>query len=141
MKVLSFTFLLLAGCSTRQPVLYPNEHLKRVGAEVAEQDIEECMRRAEEYAQLEGRAEKVAESAVIDAGTGAAVGAAGGAAAGAVVGRAGTGAAVGAAGGGASGFTRGLLGGIFRSREPDAVHREFVNRCLREKGYDPVGWR
>jgi hypothetical protein len=31
--------------------------------------------------------------------------------------------------------------GLFRSREPDATYRSYVNRCLRDLGYDPVGWR
>lgn len=138
-----FVVLLLAatGCSTQRPVLYPNEHLKRVGPKLAEQDIEECLRQAGGYVRPEGRAEKAAESAITSAGTDAAIGAAGGAAGGAVVGRAGTGAAAGAAGGGASGFARGLVGGILGSREPSPTYRAFVDRCLREKGYDPLGWK
>ena len=74
-------------------------------------------------------------------GTRATIGAAAGAAGGAVVGRAGTGAAVGAAGGGAAGVTRGLIHGLKRKQSPSPVYKTFVNRCLREKNYDPIGWQ
>ena len=98
------------------------------------------MQRAEEYvSSAAGRAEL--EQAAVRGGTGAAIGAAAGAAGGAVVGRAGTGAAVGAAGGGAAGVTRGLIHGLTRKQNPSPVYKTFVNRCLREKNYDPIGWQ
>jgi len=65
------------------------------------------------------------------------VGAASGAAVGAVLGDAGTGAAAGAAGG----ISRGLIGALFDSNEADPVYRNFVDRCLREQGYEPIGWK
>ena len=107
---------------------------------MAEQDIDDCMRRAEEYVSSGGRGADIAGSAATGAGAGAAIGAAGGAAGGAVVGNAGRGAAAGAAGG-AAGMTRGLLRGASQSRQPSPVYKNFVNRCLREKGYDPIGWK
>jgi hypothetical protein len=128
------------GCAARRPVLYPNERLKQVSREVAERDVDECMRQADEY-MGSGRGGEVAGHAAVGAGTGAAVGAAAGAAGGAVVGQAGRGAAVGAAGGGAAGLTRGLLGGLFKSREPSLVYKNYVHRCLSDKGYDPIGWK
>lgn len=138
-------FLLLlfawAGCGVQRPVLYPNDHLRRVGAQVSEKDVEECMRRAEEYVSSTAREADVAESAAMGAGSGAAIGAAGGAVGGAVTGQAGRGAAVGAAGGGAAGFAGGLLGGLSKSAQPGPVYKSFVDRCLRGKGYDPIGWR
>jgi len=54
-----------------------------------------------------------------------------------VLGRPGTGAAVGAASGAAGGLVRGAL----KARDPDPVFKRFVERCLRERGYDVVGWR
>ncbi|MBP1731211.1 MAG: putative exported protein [Deltaproteobacteria bacterium] len=42
-----------------------------------------------------------------------------------------------AAGGGAGG----LFYGILRGSEPSPLYRGVVDRCLREKGYDPVGWQ
>ncbi|MGH7775099.1 MAG: hypothetical protein ACREQA_22980 [Candidatus Binatia bacterium] len=139
--VLLALFFGLTACATQRPVLYPNAYYKRIGSNVAEQDIDDCMRRAEEYVSSGGRGVDIAGSAATGAGTGAAIGAAGGAAGGAVVGHAGRGAAVGAAGGGAAGLTRGALRGASRSRQPNSVYRNFVNRCLREKGYDPIGWQ
>jgi hypothetical protein len=121
------------GCMKR-PVLYPNAHLGRVGAQVAERDIEECMR----YAKAQGHeGRQGASRAAGEAATSAGVGAAGGAAAGAVFDDAGRGAAAGAAGAGAASVASSIL----RPRDPDPVFRSFVDTCLREKGYQPIGWR
>jgi len=129
----------VSACAARRPVLYPNEQLQRVGWNVADRDIDDCMRRAEEFVSSGGREAQVAAgvgtSTVVGAGTGAAIGAAGGA----VTGNAGEGAAVGAA----TGATAGLLHGIFSafgSSGPSPVYAGFVERCLRERGYDPIGW-
>jgi hypothetical protein len=131
----------LVGCAAQRPVLYPNAHLSQVGTTAAERDIDLCMRRAEDYVASDGRTGKALEGVAVGGGTGAAVGAAAGAAGGAVVGRAGTAAAVGAAGGGAAGVTRGLFHGLSSRHNPDPVYKNLVNRCLRERGYDPIGWR
>ncbi len=133
--------VLVLGCATPRPVLYPNAQLKRAGTSVAQSDIDSCMRRADEYVRSGGEGDKVLESAGIEAGTGAAIGAAGGAAGGAVLGRFGQGAAAGAAGGAAAGATRGVVREMFRNRGPSPVYKNFVNRCLREKGYAPIGWQ
>jgi hypothetical protein len=122
-----------SGCADKRPVLYPNAHLKQVGNETAQRDIDACIRYAEEGG-AEG--DPGAEIAKNTAG-GAAVGGAVGAATGAVLGNLGRGAAAGAAGGAAGGLVRGAL----KSGEPDAVFKNFVDRCLREKGYEPIGWR
>jgi len=42
--------------------------------------------------------------------------------------------------GAASGATGGLLRGLFRKSPPSEAYKQFVNRCLKERGYDPVGW-
>ncbi len=131
-SILACVFFLLA-CSQKRPVLYPNYHLEQVGNEVAQADIDECMRLAAEHGATSSSSGKVAKGTT----KGAAVGGAGGAAAGAVLGSAGRGAAAGAAGGAAIALTR----GIFRSREPDPVFRRFVEKCLRDKGYEPIGWK
>jgi hypothetical protein len=133
--------LMLVGCAAQRPVLYPNAQLKRVGAGTAERDVDECMRQADDYIRSGGEAGKTLENAGVGAGTGAAIGAAGGAAGGSIVGRAGTGAAIGAAGGAAAGATRVAVHEMFRKRGPSPVYRNFVNRCLRDKGYDPIGWQ
>ena len=125
--------VLLVACSQKRPVLYPNYHLQEVGDETAQTEIDECIRLAKEYGASSNSSGKVAKSTA----GGGAVGAAGGAASGAVFGSVGRGAAAGAAGGAAVG----CLHGLFRSREPDPVHRQFVERCLRDKGYEPIGWK
>lgn len=124
-----------AGCASPQPVLYPNVYYNTVGSEVAERDIAEC----KELADAAGAspADDKATKAAKGTATGAAVGAASGAVGGAIRGSAGAGAAIGAA----SGATFGLLGSLFRTPKPSAAYVNFVNRCLRERGYEPVGWK
>lgn len=133
-KVLAFScLLLLAACSQKRPVLYPNYHLQEVGDETAQTEIDECISLAKEYGTSSSSSGKVAKRTA----GGGAVGAAGGAASGAVFGSVGRGAAAGAAGGAAVG----CLTGLFRSPEPDPVFRRFVEKCLLEKGYEPIGWK
>lgn len=133
LPVLMLLVLALIGCgATQRPVLYPNNHLKTVGNAQGERDIDDCMQMAETYVK-KNRESKVAEGAV----KGGAVGAATGAAVGAVTGNFGRGLASGAAGGAAGGATWGL----FKAAEPSPVYKNFVNRCLRERGYDPMGWQ
>jgi predicted small lipoprotein YifL len=133
LPVLILFIFALAGCgATKRPVLYPNNHLKTVGNIQSERDIDDCMQMAETYVK-KNQESKVAEGAV----KGGAIGAATGAAVGAVTGNFGRGLASGAAGGAAGGATWGL----FKAAEPSPVYKNFVNRCLREKGYEPMGWQ
>ena len=126
-------FLFLVGCAAqRGPVLYPNEHLKSVGEGEARRDIEECNRLAENYIKSQ-RGSEAAKGAAGGAVGGAIVGGA----VGAVTGHLGRGATIGAAAGG----TSGLIHGTAKEAQPSPVHRNFVDRCLREKGYEPIGWK
>jgi|SRR5579885_1890285 len=126
--------LALAGCGGPRPILYPNEHLKQMGEAGAERDIAACRELAEQAGAkpTSGKAAQAATSTAIGAGIGAAAGAVGGA----IVGAPGTGAAIGAA----SGSIWGLVSGLFGVKEPSQTHKAFVNRCLAERGYEPVGW-
>jgi outer membrane lipoprotein SlyB len=126
--------LLTAGCASTKPVLYPNDHFSGVGQETAERDIENCMRLAES-AGADSAGSSVGQGAAQTAG-GAAVGAASGAVGGAVVGAAGSGSAIGAA----SGATAGLLHWLFSKPQRSPAFENFVDRCLQERGYQPVGW-
>lgn len=126
--------LALAGCASWQPVLYPNAHLNAVGQAQADADIAECRRLAETAGASAGGGE--GEEAVRGGVVGGAIGGATGAAGGAVLGRPGTGAAFGAA----TGATAGFLRSLFRRDQPSQAYRGFVDRCLRERGYDPIGW-
>lgn len=121
------------ACAAKRPVLYPNVQLEAVGAAAAQQDIDDCLQKAAAAGYESNSGGTVAGST----GVGAAAGAAVGSAVGAVAGRPGPGAAMGAAWGGTGGFIRGL----FRSRDLNPVQRRFVDECLKEKGYEVIGWQ
>lgn len=104
---------------------------------MAERDTNDCLRRAEEHVASNGRVDSAMEGAATGAATGGMIDAAAGAAGGAIVGHAGTGAAI----AGVAGATRGLVYGLSGKQNPSPVYRNFVNRCLRDKGYDPIGWQ
>jgi len=124
----------LSACAAPKPILYPNTHRQQVGEAGAAQDITECSDRAKEAGAkpTQGKSGQVAGGAV----AGGAIGSAAGAVGGAVVGHAGRGSMIGAA----SGATGGFLRGLFRRSTPSEAYKQFVNRCLQERGYDPVGW-
>jgi Glycine-zipper domain len=133
--ILALPFVLLAGCAGPTPVLHPNEHLRAVGQEQADQDIAECRELAEQAGASagSGTAERAARRTFAGGAIGGAVGAAGGA----VLGRPGTGAAFGAATGATAGLMRSTFGG---GGEPSQAYRNVVDRCLRARGYEPAGW-
>ena len=124
---------LLAGCASQRPALYPNAHYRTVGAAAAEADIEACMSLAEQHGNAPDRTGEVVTSTAVGSG----VGAAGGAAVGAVFGSAGRGAAAGALGGAVTGLIRGAM----KAGEPDSVYKRFVDQCLADRGYQPIGWK
>jgi hypothetical protein len=126
--------LATTACSSHKPILYPNEHYREVGAEAAEADIKDCMALAKEAgaSPSQGKSGQVATNTV----GGGAIGSAGGAVGGAIRGHPGQGAMIGAASGATVGFLRGLL----RKPAPSGAYKQYVDRCLRERGYDPTGW-
>jgi hypothetical protein len=121
------------ACAAKRPALYDNEKLASVGAAQAQVDIDECIAQA----RAAGFDRNTGRDAAVSTGAGAATGAAVGAATGAVRGNAGRGAARGAAGGAVAGLFRSM----FRSRDPDPIEQRYVDECLREKGYKPIGWQ
>ena len=130
---LFFIVTVFTGCASQRPVLYPNQQFKTSSEFVIQDDIDDCIALAE-YAGLNTKSgEKIVGSTVMGAASGAAVGAA----TGAVAGHAGRGAATGAAGGGSGGF----MWGLFNSKEVDPIKRRFIEQCLREKGYQIIGWK
>ena len=132
--VISFAMVFSClACASKRPILAPNEHLQEMGPEVAQRDVDECMRLATEAGPGATRGKQIAGQTA----GGAAVGAASGAVAGAISGGPGLGAAAGAA----CGVTAGLLSGIFRSSDLDVGQQRYVEDCLRQKGYNPIGWR
>jgi len=124
----------LVACATPRPVLYPNAELRRAGREQAERDVEECLALAQQ--DVGGGGSRAGKRVAARTATGAATGAAVGAA----VGRS---AARGAAGGAAGGATHSVLSSLLHPRrnQPDPVFRNYVDRCLSERGYDVIGWR
>jgi hypothetical protein len=126
----------LAACASGpRPILYPNDRLQAVGQAEADRAVAEC-RELAESAGASGGSGDVGQAAGSTA-AGGAIGGATGAVGGAILGRPGTGAAVGAA----TGATAGLLRSIFSGGgQPSPAYRNFVDRCLRERGYEPVGW-
>ena len=134
--ILILSFLILSGCGTsKSPVLYPNHHLNMVGREAAQADIDDCMQQAYASGADEGKGREVAKetatAGVVGASTGAVVGAISSSS---DVGR-------GAAIGGAGAATAKLVRGTFEASDPTPIFMRFVDQCLREKGYQTLGWR
>lgn len=131
---LILVFVQLIGCAGPKPVLYPNTHFQKVGEELAEQDVAACEELAEDYVSKSNAGEKVVGQTAV----GGTIGAASGAVGGAIAGSAGLGAAIGAAVGATQGLLRGLFGAS--QADPSPAYQNFVNRCLRGRGYEPMGW-
>lgn len=126
----------ISGCASKpkQPVLYPNNHLKAVGQQRAQQDIADCFALA--------RASNVNERKDGDIGRktvgGAAIGGTSAAAWGAVRGGdTGNRALAGAAAGATAGAVRGGL----QMTETSPLFKNFVNKCLSDKHYSVIGWQ
>jgi len=128
--LLAISFLFLTGCASG-PVLYPNAHLQKVGEAQAQKDVAECEVLADRY---------VKSDAGIAAAKSTAIGGVGGAViggtAGAVTGNLGRGLGAGAA----TGAAAGLVHGIIKASEPSPIFKNFMIRCLQEKGYEVIGW-
>jgi hypothetical protein len=122
--------MLLASCTT-QPVVVAREGKQPSTSAAPQADVDACLAEAKQAVESNRAKETAANTA-----DGAAVGGAVGAATGAVLGQ-GRGAGAGAAGGAAGAFMRSML----RWRDPDPVEKGYVNRCLRQRGYDVLGWR
>lgn len=127
--------VLPAGCETapQRPALYPNNHLKSVGNEQAQKDIDACMAEAGNYGVKEKKDGQVGKKAAKGATMGAVTAGAWGLVSGNAGERALSGAAAGAAGGAAS--------GAFDSNKQNPTYRNFVQKCLRDEGYDVIGWQ
>lgn len=121
------------GWRNQRPQLYPNAHYQSAGVEQAQLDINDCLYRADNGAPQES----VAKDAAINTLGGAAGGAVLGAIGGAIAGDAGTGAAAGAAVGGTLGVGKTILD----SSKPQEAYKGYVEACLRERGYDVIGWQ
>ncbi len=128
--------LALNACQTapQGPVFYPNAHYKETGAAQAQAALEDCKARARAAGLSERADGQIARKAVAGGLLGAAAGAAWGAVwGGDVAQRAAAGAAAGAA-------TGAVSGGIQSATQTNPTFKSFVNRCLRDEGYEVLQW-
>jgi outer membrane lipoprotein SlyB len=128
--------VLVVGCATAKPILYSNEKYQQVGKAGADSDIAACKALADQAGATPGAGKggQVAKGAGVGAVTGAAAGAVGGA----IWGNPGAGAAGGAVSGIVGGILWPVLGG---SNQPSEVHKNYVNQCLVDRGYQIAGWK
>ena len=133
----------LSGCATTgpsspsaRPVLYPNATLTRVGDVQARADADACMSRASQAGltpdQANNEVGRRAGQGAATAGVAAVVGAI-------VTGRSSDIVRAGATGA-AIGGSAGAVSGAFHNDKVNPVYRQFVQRCLSEKGFDVIGW-
>jgi hypothetical protein len=118
-------------------MLKSNKQLVLYGKDMAEQEVNLCQQKAERAGLHHGTNRSG------NAGAGAVLGVIGGAAVGASSGLVGgpTGVAIGAAAGGAVGGILGLIAGAYKPVAPQQDYTAFVERCLKEKGYEVEGWQ
>ena len=125
-----------SGSPSARPVLYPNATLNRVGDGQGRVEADACMARASQSGlnpdQITHEVSKRAGEGAATAGVASAVSAIA-TGRGSDVLRAG---AVGAAVGGSAGAVR----GAFHNDKVNPVYRQFVQRCLSDKGFDVIGW-
>ena len=125
---------LVAACSSFSkptPQFYPNQYLQETSEIQRSSDIASCESLAGQYVKSHA-GKDTAKDVVGGAAGGAVVGVVGGA----IAGDAGAGAAMGAGMGAAAG----LVKGVFDANKPSANYKQFVNRCLNQKGYEVYGW-
>lgn len=119
----------LVGCASQKPVLYARGGGMPPGGDQA---VSVCTQQAKASG-LDYSKGRIGRNAVENG----AAGGAGGAVAGAIYGNAAKGAAAGAAGGVATGLVRDIF---HHDSGPAPAYRAYVNRCLRDRGYQPIGW-
>ena len=127
----------LTACAGPEPILKSNTRVQLYGKDQAARDAAVCGEKAERAGLQHGTNRSG------NAGAGATLGIVGGAAVGASAGLIGgpTGIAIGAAAGGAVGGVLGFLAGTYKPLQPQPDYAAFVERCLKEKGYETTGWQ
>ncbi|MEO6018270.1 MAG: glycine zipper family protein [Polaromonas sp.] len=123
--------------ASARPVLYPNAALNRVGEAQGRAEADACMARA----QAAGLSPSQSGNEVgRRAGEGAAVGGVVSAVGALISGRGGEGLLRAGAAGAAVGGSAGAVSGAFHNDKPNGTYRNFVHRCLTEKGFEVIGW-
>lgn len=133
---------LLAGCATTgpsspsaRPVFYPNATLNRVGTAEAQRQADLCMSNAMSAGLTPDEKTNAVQTG---AAKGAAVGGVGAAVGALVRGRGGHALEAGVQGA-AVGGAAGAVAGSFHEK-PNSTYRHYVQRCLKDKGFDVIGW-
>ncbi len=124
------------GSPSARPVLYPNATLNRVGEAQGRLEADNCMARA---AQAGLSPDQKTNDVGRRAGEGAAVAGVASAVGALITGRSSNVLRAGAAGA-AVGGSAGAVSGAFHNDKASPVYREYVQRCLTEKGFDVIGW-
>ena len=133
----------LASCAgtgpnspSAKPVLYPNATLNRVGEAQGRVEVDGCMSRAMQAGltpdQKTNEVGRRAGEGAATAGVASVVGAL-------IMGRSSDVLRAGATGA-AIGGSAGAVSGAFHNDKPNTTYRQFVQRCLSEKGFDVIGW-
>jgi outer membrane lipoprotein SlyB len=133
----------VSGCASTgsnspsaRPVLYPNATLNRVGDAAARAEVDACMARA----QAAGLSPVEQNNAVGQrAGQGAAVGGVAAAVGALVTGRNFDSIQTSGVAGAAVGGSAGAVSGAMQNR-PSQIYRQYVQRCVSDKGFDVIGW-
>ncbi|MEO7159536.1 MAG: glycine zipper family protein [Polaromonas sp.] len=136
--------LMLAGCASSgagsesaRPVLYPNVMLNRIGDSQGRMEVNACMSRAQASglspSQNTNEVGRRAGEGAATAGVASIVGAL-------ITGRGSDGVLRAGAAGAAVGGSAGAVSGAFHNDRPNGVYRNFVQRCLSEKGFEVIGW-
>ena len=131
----SLATLVIAGCSSApsQPILYPNNTYVSAGKAQVDVDIEQCMQMATNQGVKTTADGKIIEQSASAAAVGGASAGAWGIVRGDFGERLLAGAAAGAAGG--------AVNGMINSNRTNPVFKNFTQHCLRNKGYEVVGWQ
>jgi len=128
-------FLSLVACAAHKPYLERSSHFQSVGEEAAGRDITACEKevldKGTEYGETRGG--RILQGGVLGALLGAIIGAVGGA----TSGTSGIAALITASVLGVGG----AIAGAVTPLEPSPNYKGQVDDCLREKGYEPKGWK
>ena len=135
--------LLLSACATTgpnspsaKPVLYPNATLTRVGEAQGRLEADNCIAKA---AQAGLSPDQKTNEVGRRAGEGAAIAGVASVVGALITGRGSDVLRAGATGA-AVGGSAGAVSGAFHNDKASPVYRQFVQRCLSEKGFDVIGW-
>ncbi len=133
---------MLAACATTQqaparPLLYPNATFNKIGQAAADAEVSACLAKAQ-AAGLSPNAES--NAAAHGAASGGVMAGVAGVVGGLVSGRSLESSIAQGAAGAVVGGAVGATGGAMRPSQANPLYRNFVQRCIGEKGLETIGW-